>query len=102
MRVAPKPDSRSAIDRACASPVSPGLEAEPAMQVKRIVANLACRVPETTADFYHDLLDLGIIVGHGWIMTLASGQMATTQLSVASEGRSGTQVPDLSIEVDHL
>ena len=39
---------------------------------------------------------------HGWLRTYASGAMMTVQLGVASEGGSGTPVPDLSIEVDDL
>jgi catechol 2,3-dioxygenase-like lactoylglutathione lyase family enzyme len=34
--------------------------------------------------------------------TYSSGEEMTTQVSVASEGGSGTPVPDLSIEVDDL
>ena len=36
----------------------------------------------------------------GWIMTFASDTAAAPQISVATEGGSGTPVPDLSIEVD--
>lgn len=39
---------------------------------------------------------------HGWIRTYSSGEEMTTKISVASEGGSGTPVPDLSIEVDSL
>ena len=39
---------------------------------------------------------------HGWILTLASAASQTPQLSIASEGGSGTPVPDLSIEVDDV
>lgn len=38
----------------------------------------------------------------GWIATFAAGSQMAPQLSVASEGGSGTPVPDLSIEVDDL
>ncbi len=39
---------------------------------------------------------------HGWISTFASDAQARVQVSFASEGGSGTPVPDLSIEVDDL
>ena len=39
---------------------------------------------------------------HGWIRTYAGSADMTVQVSVASEGGSGTAVPDLSIEVDDL
>jgi catechol 2,3-dioxygenase-like lactoylglutathione lyase family enzyme len=38
----------------------------------------------------------------GWIATFAASSKMTPQLSIASEGGSGTPVPDLSIEVDDL
>jgi len=38
----------------------------------------------------------------GWIATYGSQQKMPIQLSVASEGGSGTSTPDLSIEVDDL
>ena len=38
----------------------------------------------------------------GWIVTFAADAAAVPQVSVATEGGSGTPVPDLSIEVDNL
>ncbi|WP_230374100.1 VOC family protein [Pontivivens ytuae] len=38
----------------------------------------------------------------GWIATFAAPADARPQISVATEGGSGTPVPDLSIEVDDL
>lgn len=38
----------------------------------------------------------------GWIVTFAAEGSATPQISVATEGGSGTAVPDISIEVDNL
>jgi hypothetical protein len=38
----------------------------------------------------------------GWILTFAAGEAAAPQISIATEGGSGTPVPDLSIEVDNL
>jgi len=39
---------------------------------------------------------------HGWIATYGAATKMSVQISVASEGGSGTRVPDLSIEVDDL
>jgi lactoylglutathione lyase len=39
---------------------------------------------------------------HGWIVTLAAETSAPPQLSIATQGGSGTPVPDLSIEVDDV
>ncbi|MBB4864194.1 putative enzyme related to lactoylglutathione lyase [Pseudomonas nitritireducens] len=72
------------------------------MTVRRIVANLATGKPEEVARFYRELFDLDVVMDHGWLITLASGESALAQLSLASEGGSGAPVPDLSIEVDNL
>jgi catechol 2,3-dioxygenase-like lactoylglutathione lyase family enzyme len=70
--------------------------------VKRIVANLAVADPGSVREFYEKLLDLNVVMDHGWILTFASDASAKPELSVASEGGSGTPVPDLSIEVDDV
>lgn len=72
------------------------------MAVKRIVSNIATdRIGDAVA-FYRDILGLHVVMDHGWIVTLAAHGSAAPQVSVASEGGSGTPVPDLSIEVDDL
>src|SRR3546814_11552266 len=49
-----------------------------------------------------DLLGLDLLMDHGWIKTFGSNHKMPVQVSVASQGGSGTPVPDLSIEVDDL
>jgi catechol 2,3-dioxygenase-like lactoylglutathione lyase family enzyme len=72
------------------------------MAVIRIVANIAADQLDAAKAFYSDALGMNIVMNLGWIMTFtAEGSMAP-QISVASEGGSGTPVPDLSIEVDDL
>lgn len=72
------------------------------MAVKRIVANIAAKDIERASAFYADVLGLRIVMDQGWIMTFAADSSTAPQVSVASEGGSGTPVPDLSIEVDDL
>jgi predicted enzyme related to lactoylglutathione lyase len=72
------------------------------MTVKRIVANIAAERVDEVRDFYSDLFDLKLVMDLGWIATLASGNAAPVQISIASQGGSGTAVPDLSIEVDDI
>jgi predicted enzyme related to lactoylglutathione lyase len=74
----------------------------PQVTVRRIVANVAADSVSEVGKFYVDLFELEVVMDHGWIVTLASGEKAITQLSVASEGGSGTPVPDISIEVDDV
>lgn len=70
--------------------------------VLRIVANFSATDPGLAREFYEGLFDLEVVMDHGWILTLASKASAAPQLSIASEGGSGTPVPDLSIEVSDV
>ena len=72
------------------------------MKVKRRVANFATPDPARAAMFYKDILGLDLLMDHGWIQTYGSPTDMTVQLSFASEGGSGTAVPDLSVEVDDV
>ena len=71
------------------------------MTVLRIVPNLPSADPQRLAAFYQAVLGLQPVMDHGFIVTLA-GDASTTQMSLASEGGSGTPLPALSIEVDDL
>jgi lactoylglutathione lyase len=77
------------------------LKEEP-MTVRRIVANVATANPRDAEGFYGELLGLEVVMDHGWIVTFADVGTAAPQVSFASEGGSGTPVPDLSIEVDDV
>ena len=72
------------------------------MAVRRIVANIATDRLDAARAFYGELLGMNIVMDLGWIMTFAAEGSMTPQISVATEGGSGTIVPDLSIEVDDL
>lgn len=70
------------------------------MQVKRVVINVKALDLERARSFYQDVLGLELLMDHGWIRTYGSQARISVQLSFATEGGSGTPVPDLSIEVD--
>lgn len=72
------------------------------MAVLRIVPNLHARDPRALPAFYSGLFGLDMAMDHGWIATLAAEGRMTPQISLASEGGSGTDVPDVSIEVDDV
>ncbi len=72
------------------------------MAVKRIVPNLASADPAADSAFFVEVLGLDRVMDMGWIVTLASGGQGAPQVSLLTEGGSGTPVPDLSIEVDDL
>ena len=72
------------------------------MAVRRIVANIAATDSGLARAFYQTLLDLKVVMDHGWIVTFASEGSAAPQISIMSEGGAGTPVPDLSIKVDDV
>lgn len=74
------------------------------MTVRRIVANIAVTKTAPSQAFYRDILELEPVMDHGWFVTLAAATQgpARPQIGIATEGGSGTPVPDLSIEVDDL
>lgn len=72
------------------------------MKIKRIVANVATQDIAAAERFYQDILGLDLLMDLGWIATYGSGEQMPVQVSFASQGGSGTPVPDLSIEVDDL
>jgi catechol 2,3-dioxygenase-like lactoylglutathione lyase family enzyme len=72
------------------------------VKVKRIVSNVAASDAEKARGFYEEVLGLKVIMDLGWIRTYGSGSKMTIQISVLSEGGSGTAVPDISIEVDDI
>jgi len=72
------------------------------MTVRRIVANIATPDPERAEAFYAGILGLELAMDHGWIRTYAGDATSRVQIGFASEGGSGTDVPDLSIEVDDI
>ncbi|PKR87390.1 glyoxalase [Pleomorphomonas diazotrophica] len=72
------------------------------MAVKRIVANIATDKLDAAKAFYGNVLGMTLAMDHGWIITLTGEGTAAPQISFATEGGSGTPVPDLSIEVDDI
>jgi len=72
------------------------------VRIRRIIANIAAGDNTAAKRFYQDVLGLDVLMDHGWITTYGSQQQMTVQISIATEGGSGTPVPDLSIEVDDV
>ena len=72
------------------------------MKVHRIVANIDAPDVSAGKRFYQDVLGLDVLMDQGWIVTYGSPQRMSVQLSICSQGGSGTPTPDISIEVDNL
>jgi len=72
------------------------------MAVRRIVINTATEDIDAARRFYGEILGLEILMDLTWIRTYGNDHAARVQISFASEGGSGTPVPDISIEVDDV
>ena len=72
------------------------------MKVKRIVTNISSAQPGAAERFYESVFGLTLLMDQGWVRTYGAPGTAPVQISIASEGGSGTAVPDLSIEVDDI
>ncbi len=72
------------------------------MKVKRIVANIHTAELSKAKVFYQDILGLELLMDQGWIATYGNSSKMDVQLSVMQEGGSGTETPDLSVEVDNV
>jgi catechol 2,3-dioxygenase-like lactoylglutathione lyase family enzyme len=72
------------------------------LKVARIVCNIESQDLARAQGFYGDILGLDLLMDLGWIRTYGSKEMMSVQISVLSEGGSGTSVPDISIEVDDI
>ncbi|AZA76954.1 glyoxalase [Chryseobacterium sp. G0186] len=70
--------------------------------VKRIVANIKTNDLSGSSLFYQDILELDVLMDHGWIRTLGNDEETKVQISFAEQGGNDTEVPDLSIEVDQV
>ncbi|MGH1517714.1 VOC family protein [Chryseobacterium sp. JK1] len=70
--------------------------------VKRIVANIKAADLSKADHFYQDILELDVLMDHGWIKTLGNKEERSVQLSFAEQGGNHTEVPYLSIEVDNV
>ncbi len=65
-------------------------------------ANTATEDLDKAEAFYGRILGLERLMDHGWFRTYGSDERMRVQVSFGAEGGSGTEVPDLSIEVDDL
>ncbi|GGC48161.1 glyoxalase [Parapedobacter defluvii] len=72
------------------------------MAVRRIVLNIATENIKAAQHFYGEILGLEVLMDQTWICTYGTDNKMRVQISFATEGGSGTPVPDISIEVDDV
>ncbi|MDI2127696.1 VOC family protein [Yinghuangia seranimata] len=71
------------------------------MSVRRVVPDVASERFAESRDFY-GLLGLVEVMNHGWVMTLASPENPTAQVTFASHDATAAVRADMSIEVDDV
>jgi len=72
------------------------------MRVRRIMPDFQAPDPSAGADFYAEVLGLQVVMDMGWIVTYASPENPSAQISLMREDASAPVVPDVSVEVDDV
>ena len=73
------------------------------MSIKRVVPDIACDAIEESRDFYADVLGFDVAMDIGWIVTLASPDLPTAQISLVSATEEAAKpIPDITVEVDDV
>ena len=72
------------------------------MSIKRIVPNIASKIPKTSIDFYVKFMGLQKAMDMGWIITFVSERNRNAQVSIIRNKEPDRPHPDISIEVDDV
>ena len=72
------------------------------MKVTKIVANIKADNTDEAKAFYGDLFGLKLAADVGWFKSFVSGEQMSPQMNIATNGGAGTEVADISIEVDDI
>ncbi|MFH8403934.1 VOC family protein [Streptomyces sp. NPDC018019] len=72
------------------------------MSVRRVVPDIRSQAMEESREFY-GLFGFEEVMNQGWVMTLASPENPTAQVTFVAEGRGAPDtLPDMSVEVDDV
>jgi catechol 2,3-dioxygenase-like lactoylglutathione lyase family enzyme len=71
------------------------------MTVRRVVPDVRTTAMRASRDFYARL-GLEEVMDLGWVVTLASPDNPTAQVTLATEDATAEVVPDLTVEVDDV
>jgi catechol 2,3-dioxygenase-like lactoylglutathione lyase family enzyme len=73
------------------------------MGIKRVVPDITCDAIEESRDFYSDVLGFDVAMDMGWIVTLASPDVPSAQISLVSATEEAAKpIPDITVEVDDV
>jgi catechol 2,3-dioxygenase-like lactoylglutathione lyase family enzyme len=69
------------------------------MTIRRVMPNIASMDPKASRAFYVDVLGFKVAMDMGWIVTFASPENPTAQVSVIRTDDARTPHPDFTVEV---
>ena len=69
------------------------------MSIRRVVPNVKSACFDESRDFYTEFLGFDVAMDIGWVMTLASPNNPTAQVTILGEPDSSVPHPQISIEV---
>jgi catechol 2,3-dioxygenase-like lactoylglutathione lyase family enzyme len=73
------------------------------VSIKRVVPDITCDSIEESRDFYTGVLGFGVAMDMGWIVTLASPDVPSAQISLVSGSEQAAKpIPDITVEVDDV
>jgi catechol 2,3-dioxygenase-like lactoylglutathione lyase family enzyme len=70
------------------------------MTISRAVPNIRSDRPAETRDFFVDLLGFEVAMDMGWVMTVASPNNPSAQITIV--GRDDMAAPGITVEVDDV
>ncbi len=73
------------------------------MGIRRVVPDITCDAIEESRDFYSGVLGFDVAMVMGWIVTLASPNVPSAQISLVSGTEEAAKpIPDVTVEVDDV
>jgi|SRR5699024_6667873 len=72
------------------------------MNIRRTVPNISSASPKDSVGFYKDFLGFNVAMDMDWIITFASENNSTAQISVIKPEVTDAPHPDISIEVEDV
>jgi catechol 2,3-dioxygenase-like lactoylglutathione lyase family enzyme len=71
--------------------------------IRRVVPDITCDAIEESRDFYSGVLGFEVSMDMGWIVTLASPDVPSAQISLVSGSEEASKpIPDVTVEVDDV
>jgi uncharacterized glyoxalase superfamily protein PhnB len=71
------------------------------VSIRRAMPDIRSEAMEESRDFY-ELLGFEEVMNFGWVITLASPDNPTAQVTLMSHDKTAPVVPDMSVEVDDV